>query len=117
SQGTAGGVEGAGLSVLLGLPVRVEQGVQRGRLLLLGQAVERSAADVQDVETLRGRLGQQLPLLVPQRLEGGHLRQRGGDLVERGQVTHAATSACLRAASNWPMPHWMAWQAHRNSGR
>src|SRR5690606_40389937 len=90
SQGTSGGVEGAGLAVLLGLPVRVEQGVQRGRLLLLGQAVERSAADVQDVETLRVRLGQQLPRLVPQRLEGGHLRQRGGDLVERGQVTHAA---------------------------
>src|SRR5690606_17191211 len=90
SQGTSGGVEGAGLAVLLGLPVRVEQGIQRGRLLTFGQAVERRAADVQDVETVRVRGGQQLPRLVPQRLEGGHLRQRGGDLVERGQVTHAA---------------------------
>src|SRR5690606_25645159 len=117
SQRTPHGLEagGAGLPVLLGLPVGVEQGVQRGRLLALGQAVERSAADVQHVETLRVRGGQQLPRLVPQGLEGGHLRQRGGDLVEWGQVAHAAPpcSPLMRRAiwRRWSVPKSAAYSS------
>src|SRR5690606_2206444 len=87
-----------GLAVLLGLPVRVEQGVQRGRLLALGQAGERGPADVQDVETVRVRGGQQLPRLGPQRLERGHLRQRRGEPVERGRGTPAATPTSPHSA-------------------